>query len=241
MGNSKVEEIKEFIHRIKWNFSTCLNNRKYGYMSKCLLFMMILCISLGAGIQTQMAGAKHIQEDIAKEIIRFHVIANSDLECDQEVKLKVKDAIVSEYNEEMSAVSSKDDAREFLKQHINETEMIAKRVLEENGFDYDVTVDLEDTYFPIKKYGDITLPEGIYEALCVRLGEAKGHNWWCIVFPTLCFVDCTHGYVPEESKEQLKYLLDEDAYESIITKEKKKTGKVKIRFKLWETIEKEFF
>lgn len=162
------------------------------------------------------AAEKKRQEAVADEIIRLHVIANSDSEEDQQLKLKVKETIVTYLRGEMSRAVSVSDARQVIKDHIPDIEEIAKEKIEMEGYSYDVEAALGQSYFPIKEYGDMTFPAGDYEALRVKIGESKGRNWWCVMYPTLCFVDSTYQIVPEESKEKLKESLTEDEYEMLL-------------------------
>lgn len=172
-----------------------------------------------------------LQEGIAKEILRLHVIANSDSDIDQNVKLLVKSHLVTYMQTFLDGVTSKEESMERITAHKEELKLEATRILREEGFFYDVDISLGKAIFPIKVYGDITLPAGEYDALRVKLGEGKGQNWWCIIFPNLCYVDTTFQVVPKESKEELEYILTEEEYNSIITK---KGSKITVKFKLFE-------
>ncbi|MBE5961035.1 MAG: stage II sporulation protein R [Lachnospiraceae bacterium] len=177
-----------------------------------------------------------IQQGIAKEIIRFHVIGNSNSEKDQTVKLKVKEAVIEQMKPYLSNVTSKEEAKELILTHLSEIETTASKILVENGFDYGATAMVGYSTFPIKQYGDIVLPAGEYEALRIELGTASGKNWWCIMFPQLCFVDTTYHVVPEESKEQLQYLLTDEEYDAILEKD----TKVTIHFKFVDWVKNLF-
>lgn len=180
-----------------------------------------------------MEASSVIQEGIAKEIIRFHVLANSDSDEDQALKLKVKNAVVEGLKEPLEEAENIEEARNIVNQNISLVTQIALNIIKEEGYDYGVNVNLSDTYFPTKIYGDMTFPPGIYEALRIEIGEAKGKNWWCVMFPPLCFVDGTYSVVPEKSKEQLKYVLTEDEYASLAKEGKLK---VKAKFKVQEVM-----
>jgi len=174
----------------------------------------------------------NIQEGIADSIIRFHVIANSDSDEDQSLKIKVKDTLVKSLSPVLGNTASIDEARNILLDHLDSIQETAEAVIKEEGYNYSVDVSLEDCYFPLKVYGDCTFPPGIYEALRVRIGEAKGKNWWCVMFPPLCFVDETYSVVDEKTDAQLKHLLTEEEYETLVKQKKP----VKVKFKLWESI-----
>ena len=136
------------------------------------------------------------QRAVANEIIRLHVVANSDSEQDQKLKLQVKETIVT-----------------YLRGEIEE---IANEKMQKEGFDYQAKASLGVCYFPVKQYGDMTFPAGDYEALRVSLGKGSGKNWWCVMYPTLCFVDATYQVVPDSSKEKLKQTLTQEEYDSLL-------------------------
>ena len=108
---------------------------------------------------------------------------------------------------------------------------IALKTIKDNGYNYNISVEIGNFSFPTKTYGDITLPSGNYDALRVKIGEAKGQNWWCVMFPPLCFIDISSGIVPEESKNSLKDSMTEEEY-SLISNQK--DNNLKFKFKLLE-------
>ena len=167
------------------------------------------------------------QEALAEEVFRFHVLANSDEDKDQEVKLKVRDAVIMYMDRSMERDSkdSSEDTRQWAEEHLDELEMVADRILEQEGFAYDAEAEVVRDYFPEKTYGDITFPAGYYEALRINLGEAKGHNWWCVLYPGLCFTSQTCAVVSEEGKEELKEALTAEEYEMVTA-----TSEFKIRW-----------
>ena len=176
----------------------------------------------------------NVQKGIADEVIRLHVLANSDEVYDQELKIKVKDGIVKMLENELHSSMSKDETRIILLKNLDEIEKKAKEIIEENGYHYDVSAKITFDKFPTKQYGDVVLPAGEYEALKVEIGEAKGQNWWCVMFPPLCFVDASVKEVPKEDKEILKNVLTDTEYD-IVTKAKGEEDiPVKIKFKIIE-------
>ncbi len=156
------------------------------------------------------------QRAIAEQIIRLHVIANSDTDEDQELKMKVKETIVTYLRGEMQDATSVDEARQAIREHLPEIEEIAAEKMRAEGYEYTAEATLGESYFPVKEYGDLTFPAGNYEALRVRLGESAGHNWWCVMYPSLCFVDSTYQVVPDASKERLKDSLTREEYDSLL-------------------------
>lgn len=156
-----------------------------------------------------------LQAGIAEEIIRFHVRANSDSYEDQQLKLLVKDRVVTYLEPLLAASGSTQESRGILENNTDEIRELALHTLQEEGSSYDVSVYFENSYFPMKSYGDITFPPGEYEAFRIDIGESEGKNWWCVLYPPLCFVDTSYGVLPDESKETLKNILTDDEYNAI--------------------------
>ena len=156
-----------------------------------------------------------IQQGISHKIIRFHVIANSDSDADQALKLKVKEAVVNYTAELVCNSKSISETEDLLSSHTNDIISIANNVISENDYDYPVTAEITDTYFPTKSYGSYTFPPGTYRAFQIKIGEAKGKNWWCVLYPPLCFIDISHGTVNPESEELLKETLTTDEFQAV--------------------------
>lgn len=159
--------------------------------------------------------AQNIQQNIADNIIRLHVIANSDSTEDQTLKLKVRDEVLSLLQTSLMQAGTQADAEHILEDMIPAVQNIATAKILAEGYSYPARVTLEQRYFPAKTYGDLTFPPGTYQALCVEIGTAQGKNWWCVLFPALCFVDETTAEVPETSKETLENSLSAEAYDSL--------------------------
>ena len=172
----------------------------------------------------------NVQKEIAEEIIRFHVRANSDSEEDQALKVKVKDSIVLYLQEELKDARCLDEARNILYYGRDEIKNIALEVIEEEGYDYPVEVYFEESYFPMKVYGDMSFPPGVYEAFRVDIGDACGKNWWCVLYPPLCFVDSTYSVVPDDTKDKFKEILSEEAYAAICDDEEAYTYEFRFKF-----------
>lgn len=150
-------------------------------------------------------------------IIRLHVIANSDSDEDQNLKLKVRDQIIKEV-ESLEQSENIEDSRVYLKEHLKDMEDVADKVIKENGKEYQSKADLGVRWIPAKTYGDMYFPAGNYEALNLTLGEGEGQNWWCVLFPPLCLI--------EEDDEAIKQAgLNQD-------------DKLEIKWKLKEIFEK---
>lgn len=173
---------------------------------------------------------REIQQGIAGEVFRLHVIANSDTEEDQKLKLKIKTRIVEYLEEILGKDADLEETKEAVLTHLGEIEREAEKLIHEQGFDYPVKAVVEKTYFPKKSYGDCTFPAGEYEALNVKIGEARGHNWWCVLYPSLCFIEDTYGVVTEEKKEDLKSVLTTEEFLEILEKPEEKK-RVRFRFR----------
>lgn len=179
-----------------------------------------------------------ISKDLSNNILRLHVIANSDTLEDQTLKYKVRDNIINYMNSISENITSKEEAIKLINENKENFIQIAKQTIINNGFDYDININLGNCYFPTKNYGDITLPSGNYDAIKIEIGESKGQNWWCVMFPPLCFVDVTSGIVPEESKNIMKENLTTEEYSLISDSNFNKTENsiIKFKFKLIELL-----
>ncbi|MEG2412546.1 MAG: stage II sporulation protein R [Clostridium sp.] len=155
-------------------------------------------------------------EEISNKLIRFHVIANSDNEEDQSLKLKVRDKVLEYVQPLLKDSKDIEQSREILREENGKILAIANKVIENNGYNYTVDSTLTKEYFPIKTYGNITLPQGEYEAYRIIIGTGEGQNWWCVMFPPICFVDITKGDIAyEETEEEMKRVLDDDEYNMV--------------------------
>lgn len=178
----------------------------------CAIVIGLICTYIfSPEAQTQ----DDLQKDIASKIIRFHVRANSDTENDQALKLLVKDGVVNYLAEQMKSSQSKEDSFSYLQSHIEDIEAVALSIIEEQGYDYTVNAYITTEFFPTKSYGDVTMPCGEYDAFRIDIGENEGQNWWCILYPPLCFVQGSYGIATDESKMLLQNVLDEDEFDYI--------------------------
>ncbi|WIF96008.1 stage II sporulation protein R [Caminicella sporogenes] len=177
------------------------------------------------------------RESYKQDLIRFHVIANSDSPIDQALKLKVRDRVLKEMD---SRLNTRDinKAKEIIRENIKEIEEIALDEIKKNGFDYSVRVALEKSNFPTKIYGSIALPAGTYEALRIVIGKGEGKNWWCVLFPPLCFIDVKSGLTNEKTKEELRQVLTKEEFD-MINAAASKEGQlpIKLKFKIVEILE----
>ena len=178
--------------------------------------------------------ANDVSTDIADSVFRLHVIANSDSDIDQNLKYIVRDDLLEYMNTLCTNCTSKEEAITIANAHIENFKEIALNTIKDEGFDYSVNISIGNFEFPTKHYGDISLPAGYYDALKVEIGEATGQNWWCVMFPPLCFVDASSGVVPEESKEELENSLTDEEFSIVSDNEENLTFKLK--FKILEIL-----
>lgn len=179
------------------------------------------------------------QQELASHVVRFHVLAESDSEEDQKLKLLVKTAVLEYLEEPLARAADAEEALEVLNRHTDDILRIASEVLTEQGSSLSVKAGTEQVYFPEKTYGDLTFPAGYYTAYRILLGTGAGQNWWCVLYPPLCFIDVTHCVVPEESKEEIKSFLNEEEY-ALISSENtspcssENEDTIEIRFRLFD-------
>lgn len=181
-----------------------------------LLTLAIIITMFSAYKSNSIKAADVSIEDISNKLIRFHVIANSDNESDQALKLQIRDKVLQYISPKLNNSKSIEESRKILDIENENILNIAKEVINENGYSYDVESTLSKEYFPVKTYGNITLPQGKYEAYRIVIGSGEGQNWWCVMFPPLCFVDVTKGSIAyEETEKQMKEVLNEKEYDRV--------------------------
>jgi len=160
---------------------------------ECGLFAIIIFIAAGWFFLI-CQGKENLPVSCGKEdLIRLHVLANSDSVADQQLKLKVRDGIIAYLAPYFEHTMQKADAEQIVLEHKEQLIQIAQQIIAANGADYSVDLQLGMFDFPIKAYGSLVLPAGKYEAVRVLIGKAEGQNWWCVLFPPLCFVDITNA------------------------------------------------
>ena len=175
-----------------------------------ILFLLFFYILISAFFYVDA-----VSSDISNSVFRLHVIANSDSKEDQELKYKVRDKVLEYMNLISKNCTSKEDVINLAKTHQEEFKNIAQSVIKENGYNYNVNIYIGKYDFPTKTYGDISFPAGNYDCLRIEIGESQGQNWWCVMFPPLCFVDVTSGIVPEDSKSLMQNNLTDEEYSII--------------------------
>ncbi len=181
------------------------------------LFLLLISAYVTPFIQTS--------ERISDDVFRLHILANSDNEEDQQLKLKVRDAVLKKGQNVFTDCSSLEEIIASCESNIDLFEETATECIKENGYNYSVNAYVDKEYFNTREYEEITLPSGIYNALKIEIGEAKGHNWWCVMFPAIC--------LSAVSDSEMNNILDEEEIELINS-----DNKFEIRFKIVEIYEK---
>lgn len=205
-----------------------LNNKKKSKIGTILtiIFLLLLYTTICAFSYVQA-----VSTDISNSVFRLHVLANSNSDDDQALKYKVRDNLLKYMNNICSNCSSKEEAIQLVTEHQEEFKQVALETIQNEGYSYDVKINIGNFEFPTKQYGDISLPAGFYDALRVEIGKAEGRNWWCVMFPSLCFIDISSGIVPDESKKDLQNVLSDEEY-SLISDNS--NSEIKFKFKLIE-------
>lgn len=185
-----------------------------------VLIALVLCCVINVNAFSKQC------DSIREKMLRMHVIANSDSVEDQELKLKVRDAVLEEGKELFDGSVTSEDAEKILVPHIEELEKVALETIKSEGFDYKVKITVGEEYFKTRTYDNsVTLPAGYYTAVKVVIGEGQGQNWWCVMFPPMC--------LPAANAEcELSDVLNDDETDIVTNSEK-----YKFKFKIVEILE----
>ena len=175
-----------------------------------------------------------VSGEIRESVVRLHILADSNSQIDQQVKLKVRDALLEKNTELLSSKVTPENAKEYFEKSKSELEKCANEVLKDNGFNYTAKITLGKEYYTTRVYENLTFPAGTYTSVKVVLGSGEGENWWCVMFPPLCVPAATGGITTDDEVELEEY-LDEDGKKIVSSK-----GKFKVGFKVVEIYEKLF-
>lgn len=211
-----------------------LNQLKKEKRRLAISFILALIVTIVFGVVATAQYSDRIQGGISSSVIRFHCLANSNSDADQKLKLEVRDKVLAEIEPLVSESKSKEETIEILQKNITQMRQAALETIDENGRDYDVKVSLENCRFPMKKYGDTVFPAGDYDALRVEIGAAEGKNFWCVVFPPLCFVDEGCEKLDNTTKKELQNILTQEEYGILLASENDKEIVPEIKFKVVE-------
>lgn len=195
--------------------------------TRFLLVVLVICIIYGGATQAQ----------ISDNVVRLHIVANSNSVLDQDLKLKVRDAILEHMQEKYPNGATRDQAASYLKKSLPIIKDIASAVLRANGSNISVNANYGVYSFPTKEYDGLALPAGMYEAVRVELGAAEGNNWWCIMFPPLCVADASSLKLDEQAMKQLKEEMGPNNYKLITDITERGNVPIKIKFRIVELVE----
>lgn len=205
------------------------------------LWLSIICLLLVSGYSWYHLQAED-RSTIPQQAIRLRILANSDSAQDQWLKRKVRDRIVQEINTWAEQPKHIDEARQLIKQRLPRLQRLSEQTVAAAGFHYPVKLQFGNVPFPTKLYGEEVYPAGIYEALLIKIGRAQGDNWWCVLFPPLCFVDMKNGdAIPSDQPNQaFSASIHHQAYaESMSQKsEHQEEKKPEVRFLLFDLLKK---
>lgn len=198
--------------------------KKYQTIAETVFLLLIL--AGGCLWKYQEWKLQQMQQEIAQKVFRFHVRANSDSREDQALKLKVRDAVGTMMQQVLEGVDDVAECSRIVEANLAAVADTAQRTVYQEGYPYPVSAQVETARFPQKAYGNYIFPAGEYQALNVVIGSGKGRNWWCVMYPNLCFHDAVYEVVDDEAEKTLQRVLSEDEYDAVL-----KSGEYRIRFK----------
>ncbi len=193
------------------NFERIIKNKRV----KLFMVSIIIGVCITSLIQSY---SQRVMADISSSVVRLHVIANSDTNKDQELKLKVRDEIIDYLEPVLANANNVEDTKSLIKNNLGKIEEEAKKVVKKYGYTYSVTADFGNYSFPTKTYENAQFPKGRYDALKIVIGKGEGKNWWCVLYPQLCFDFSQNGTLSNESATKLKNVLTYDEFEMITSK-----------------------
>lgn len=193
-------------------------------IGKGALLAVTLAVVCAVGISKYQQ--QEFVRDLSHKIIRFHVRANSDSDEDQQLKLQVRDAVGALMQQELEGVEDKEESRRIIQESLGRIRETAGQVVAQQGYGYPVTASLCQVEFPEKTYGSYTFPAGEYEALQLTIGEGKGQNWWCVMYPNMCFFNSVYQVIDQEAEKSLEKTLTKEEYKAVM-----EDGKYQVKFK----------
>ena len=179
-------------------------------MNKKIILFSIFYITLLLFIANTISNI-NISENLSNKILRFHVLANSDSDIDQSLKLKVRDGVLNISHDLYNECKNIDEALEITKNNLYIIDKTANDIIVENGFNYNAKSYVTKEYYNTRVYDNFTLPAGVYDSLKVVIGDGQGHNWWCVMFPTVCLSGCTTDFVDYLTEEEIN-MIENDKY-----------------------------
>ena len=205
-----------------------MNFEKFLSERKVKLFLMSLVIGMCVTSSLQVY-SRNVVEGISDSVVRLHIVANSNSAEDQSLKLKVRDEIIGYLKPMFEDAKNIEETKNIIAFNLENIEEEAERIIKKYGYTYGVTVSLGNFDFPTKEYGNVRFPKGNYDALKIVIENGNGKNWWCVLYPQLCFSENINGVLTEESETKLKNTLSDDQYDVITNK-----SKINFKFKIVE-------
>lgn len=202
-------------------------------IAKSGIFLLVMFFIFGIINYFYISTDKELA-DVADKLVRLHIVANSDSPEDQALKRRVRDEVIKKMSPKFEGLKDVAEVKAVIASNLGEIESIANEVVQKENKVYTAKAVLDNFDFPTKVYGNLTLPAGNYQALKVVLGKGEGQNWWCVMFPPLCFIDIAHGVVPEKTMEQLKQSLSEDEYRLLTSAKTDEEVPIRLKFKIVE-------
>lgn len=190
------------------------------------LFSKALCIAFVLTVFYSLIPFEAECNEISNEVFRIHILANSDSQADQNLKLKVRDEILAYSEELFNSANSKEEAEKIVQENLAEIIAVAQKKVYDEGYDYKVNAEITNMYFTTRYYEQFTMPSGMYDALRVTIGEGEGQNWWCVMYPSICLSASI------ESDEKAKESFTDNQYDIV------SSGEYQYRFKVVEIFEK---
>lgn len=182
-------------------------------MKKIKIFELSLLVGFVIAVIFSITGFASTCEEIRRDVLRLHVLANSDSAEDQQLKLKVRDALLEKGKNIFDGSVTKENAEEKIEKEKELLIETAEKVIKENGFDYDVEITVTDEFFTTRTYENVTLPAGRYKAVRVLIGESSGQNWWCVMFPPLCIPTAQPDMNLFFTEDEIKLVKSDPKYE----------------------------
>lgn len=203
-------------------FENILSKRKI----RIFLISLITGACLTSALQVY---SRNIVEGISKSVVRLHIVANSNSAEDQSLKLKVRDDIIKYIEPLLDDAENVEETKKIIVENLDEIEEEAEKTVKKYGYTYSVTANFGNYDFPTKEYGNVRFPKGGYDALKIVIEKGNGKNWWCVLYPQLCFTENVNGVLPEESEAKLENTLSNEQYDVITNK-----SKINFKFKIVE-------
>lgn len=214
-----------------------MNERRVGILKKVLRRVLISVLIITATFGFLAAYTDNTVKNISDNIVRLHVVAESDIPEDQEIKLLVRDEVLEFMDDKLVNIGSEEEGAAIIKDNLVNIESVARDVVASVGKDYSVRAEYGNFPFPTKTYANVRLPAGQYNSLRITLGKGQGMNWWCVMFPPLCFVDSAEGELSEQSQSKLKEVLPEDEYNLITEPDEEEELEINVKFKIVEIVQ----